>query len=518
MFRTRHALMTLVATLSAGCAVGPDYVRPVPAMPGTYQGDSGQARQSPGTALADADLAAWWPAFGDPQLTHFVTLALEQNGELAQASARVLQARAGLQAAGAALAPAVGVAAQASRAYQSVETPLGQVLNSSPGFDRYGSAYEANLSAGWELDFFGGLEREIQAARADFEGSQAGAAAVRLAVAAQIADTYIMVRGLQARIEIAQRQVKTQQGLLSMIQLRFDKGLASELQLRQAEGALARVKASIPVSQAALEAAMNAMDVMLGTHPGTHRAELSVPRPVPALPQIGSGGAPGDLLRRRPDLIAAERRLAASSARIGVAVAEYYPKVSLSGLLGSATSISSGNLFTGGAAQAGATVGLRWRLFDFGRIDAQIRYAEAQEAEALAGYRHAVLRATEEVENALSSFQRRREQADLLAAGADALTRARDASAAAFDKGVVSLIEVLQADEALLGVLDGQVQAQTESARSAIAIFKALGGGWVPEKAPPAVLSGLSPVPADRPFRFADAAPPVASAAGTERR
>ncbi len=531
MFRTRPVLLTLVAALSAGCAVGPDYVRPVPAMPGAYQGDGGPARRAPGTALADSDLALWWPAFGDPQLTRFVALALEQNLELSQASARVLQARAGLQAAGAALAPTVGAAAQASRAYQSVETPLGQVLNSAaPGFGRYGSAYEANLSTTWELDFFGGLERGRQAARAEFEGSQAGAAAVRLAVAAQTADTYLMVRGLQARIEVAQRQVQTQQRLLSMIELRFNKGLAAELPLRQAEGALVRVKASIPVLQAAQEAAMNAMDVMLGTHPGTHRAELSAPRPLPALPQIASGGAPGDLLRRRPDLIAAERQLAARSARIGVAVAEYYPKVSLGGLLGSATSISSGHLFTGGAAQAGANVGLRWRLFDFGRIDAQIRFAEAQEAESLAGYRHAVLRATEEVENALSSLQRRQEQADLLAAGADSLTRARDASAAAFDKGVVSLIEVLQADEALLGVLDGQAQAQTESARSAVALFKALGGGWAPENAsapvrpqdpaaPPAVLSGLSPVPGDRSLRLADAAQPAAPArAGAERR
>ncbi|WCM89470.1 efflux transporter outer membrane subunit [Acidovorax sp. NCPPB 3576] len=530
MFRTRPVLLTLVAALSAGCAVGPDYVRPVPAMPDAYQGDRGPAWQNRGAALADADLALWWPAFGDPQLTRFVALALEQNLELSQASARVLQARAGLQAAGAALAPTVGVAAQASRAYQSVETPLGQVLNSAPGFDRYGSAYEANLSASWELDFFGGLERGRQAARAEFEGSQAGAAAVRLAVAAQTADVYLMVRGLQARIEVARRQVQTQQRLLSMIELRFNKGLAAELQLRQAEGALVRAKASIPVLQAAQEAAMNAMDVMLGTHPGTHRAELSAPRPLPALPQIASGGAPGDLLRRRPDLIAAERQLAARSARIGVAVAEYYPKVSLGGLLGSATSISSGHLFTGGAAQAGATVGLRWRLFDFGRIDAQIRFAEAQEAEALAGYRHAVLRATEEVENALSSFQRRQEQADLLAAAADSLTRVRAASAAAFDKGVVSLIEVLQADEALLGVLDGQAQAQTESARSAVAIFKALGGGWAPENAsapnrpqdpaaPPAALSGLSLVPADQSLRLADAAQPAAPArVGAERR
>jgi len=456
-------------------------------MPKAYLGSPSPEGRMPGAALADADLVAWWSTFGDPQLTRFVTLALQQNLELSQASARVLQARAGLQSAGAALLPSVGVAGQASKAYQSVETPLGRVLDSAPGFDRTGNAYESNLTASWELDLFGGLERSRQAARADYQGSEAGAVAVRLAVAAQTADTYLLIRGLQARLEVAQNQVQTQQKLLSMIDLRFRKGLAAELQLHQAEGALVRAKATIPVLQAALEVAMNALDVMLGTSPGTHRAELAATRPVPALPQIASGGSPGDLLRRRPDLIAAERQLAARSARIGVAVAEYYPKVSLSGLLGSATSISSGNLFTGGAAQATGTIGLRWRLFDFGRIEAQIRYAEAQEAEALAAYRQAALRATEEVENALSSFQRRQEQADLLAGGVHSLTRARDASSAAFQKGTVSLIEVLQADEALLGILDGQVQARTESARSAVAIFKALGGGWEVEPAAAAI-------------------------------
>ncbi|GKT22152.1 TolC family protein [Acidovorax sp. SUPP3334] len=176
-------------------------------------------------------------------------------------------------------------------------------------------------------------------------------------------------------------------------------------------------------------------------------------------------------------------------------MADYYPKVSVSGLLGSATSISSGNLFTGGAAQAAGTIGLRWRLFDFGRIEAQIRFAEAQEAEALAAYRQAALRATEEVETALSSFQRRREQADLLAGGVLSLTRARDASAAAFGKGTVSLIEVLQADESLLGVLDGQVQARTESARAAVAVFKALGGGWEAERAPAAIPLAAAALP-----------------------
>ncbi|MDN6884586.1 NodT family efflux transporter outer membrane factor (OMF) lipoprotein [Variovorax sp. 1140] len=474
----RPLLATLIAaSLAAGCAVGPDYVRPETPLPGQYLGQPAIDARS---ATANADLLAWWTGFGDPQLARFVTLALAQNLDLAQASARVAQARAGLGAANAALLPSGNISGQAARAYQSVETPLGQVLNSRPGFDRYGNAYETNLGASWEVDVFGGLRRGREAALAEYQASEAGAAATRLTVAAQTADIYISIRGLQTRLDVTRHQVRTQQELLSIVNLLYGKGLAAELQVRQAEGALAQVRASVPVLEAGLEAAMNALDVMLGSFPGTHRAELADVGAIPVAPRITDAGTPGDLLRRRPDLIAAERRLAASNARIGVAIAEYYPKLSLSGLIGSATSASSGNLFTSGASQAAGVLGLRWRLFDFGRINAQIDLAKGQDAEMLAAYRLAVLRATEDVENAFSALVKREEQARVLAQGVDSLGRARGASFEAYQKGVVSLIEVLQADENLLRASDARVQAQTESARAAVVAFKALGGGWQP--------------------------------------
>lgn len=471
--RTLAAL--LVASLSAGCAVGPDYVRPEISLPGHYQDQPGSNQQP---EKATAELASWWSAFGDPQLTRFVSLALAQNLDLAQAAARVAQARAGLGAADAALLPSAAVSGQAARAYQSTQTPLGQVLSSTPGFDRYGSAYEANLGASWELDVFGGLRRGREAATAEYQSAEAGAVATRLAVAAQTADIYITIRGLQARRDVARQQVQTQHDLLSKVRLLHSKGLAAELQVSQAEGALSQAQAAIPVLDASLDTVMNAMDVILGTPPGTHRAELTAPGGIPATPQGIATGSPSELLRRRPDLIAAERRLAASNARIGAAISEYYPKLSLSGLVGSATSVSSGSLFSGGASQATGVLGLRWRLFDFARINAQIEQAKGQEAEMLAAYRLAALRATEDVENSLSAFSRRQEQVLVLKAGVDSLGRARAATFSAYQKGVVSLIEVLHADETLLRAADARVQAQTESARSAVAIFKALGGGW----------------------------------------
>jgi NodT family efflux transporter outer membrane factor (OMF) lipoprotein len=471
----KHTLITLVAGLLAGCAVGPDYVPPdVPKLEQFH----GQAAINQRHAPSNADLVTWWTGFGDARLTRYITLALEQNLDLAQASARVSQARAGLGAANAALLPSGNVSGQAARAYQSIETPLGKVLNSTPGFNRYGGTYEADVGASWELDVFGGLRRGREAALADYQASEAGAVATRLAVAAQTADIYITIRGLQTRLDVARRQVQTEQDLLSTTKLLYGKGLAAELQVRQVEGTLAQVQASIPVLETGLDAAMNALDVMLGSLPGTHRAELQEAGDIPTPPQIADAGSPGELLRRRPDLIVAERRLAASNARIGVAIAEYYPKVSLSGLVGSATSVSPSNLFTSGASQASGVLGLRWRLFDFGRINAQIGLAKGQEAEALAAYKLAALHATEDVENAFSALVNREQQTTILAQGVDSLSRARSLSFTAYQRGAISLIEVLHADENLLRAADEKAQAQTESARAAVAAFKALGGGW----------------------------------------
>jgi NodT family efflux transporter outer membrane factor (OMF) lipoprotein len=476
----RTLFMLAVASLAAGCAVGPDYIRPDTLMPHRYLTQAAVEQRHANTS---ADLIVWWEGFDDPQLTRFVRLALQQNLDLERASARVAQARTGLGAANAALLPSGNISAQGARAYQSIETSLGQVLNSTPGFDRYGNAYEANIGAGWELDVFGGLRRGREAALAEYQASEAGTAATRLAVAAQTADIYISIRGLQTRLDVARKQVRTQEELFLTINRLYDKGLAAELQVRQVEGALAQVRASVPVLEAGLDTAMNALDVMLGTPPGTHREELAASAGViPAIPKIASTGTPGDLLRRRPDLIVAERRLVASNARIGVAIAEYYPKLSLSGLIGSATSVSGGNLFTGGASQAAVVLGLRWRLFDFGRINAQIDLARGQEAEALAAYRLAVLRAAEDVENAFSTLVKREDQAGILAQGVGSLGRARAASFAAYQRGVVSLVEVLQADENLLRASDMRAQAQTEAARAAVAAFKALGGGWQPRE------------------------------------
>lgn len=474
----KASALTLTA-LSSGCAVGPRYVAPVSQAPATFVG--AQAVEARAVVRNDVDLATWWQSFHDPLLVRYVEQALDQNLDLQQARARVLQARAALKNANAALLPSGQISGQAGETYQSLETPIGRVANAFPQFERSTEIYELDATASWEIDLFGGRDAARDAARADWQASEAGAVAARLSIAAQTADTYILIRSLQARLEVAKAQSLTQQRLVDLIALQYRKGIAAELQLRQAEGAAAQVRASIPQIQNDLDVAMNALDVLIGAQPGSSQADLSVPAAIPSPPQVSTAGGPATLLQRRPDIIAAERTLAASNARIGVAISEYYPKFSLSGLLGTATT-AAGGLFSGNSIQANGIFGLRWRLFDFGRVDAEIKAARGRNAEALAAYRLAVLKASEDVENAFSTLVQQEARATTLAQGEVALTRARNTSDLAYKGGVVSLIEVLDADRRLLETRDSAIQARAAASRGAVASFRALGGGWNPRQ------------------------------------
>jgi len=473
--RTAVALLATAALLG-GCATGPRYLAPASSAPPAFVGGPAVDLRP---AAQTVDLVNWWRGFDDPLLTSLVERALAQNLDLQQAGARVVQARAALKNANAALLPSGQISGQAGEIYQSRETPIGRLGSAFPQFERSTETYELGLGASWELDLFGGRDAARDAARADWQASAAGAVAARLAVAAQTADTYIAIRTLQARLDVARAQTDTQQRLVDLIALQYRKGIAAELQLRQAEGALAQVRASIPALQNDLDMAMNALDVLLGMQPGATRAELILSASIPVPPAISTAGGPAALLRRRPDIIAAERTLAASNARIGVAVSEYYPKISLSGLLGTATT-SAGGLFTGNATQANGVFGLRWRLFDFGRVDAEIKAARGRNAEALAAYRLTVLRASQDVEDAFSTLVQQEARAAVLAQGETSLTRGRSASFAAYKGGVASLIEVLDADRRLLETRDGAIQARAAATRGAVASFRALGGGWDP--------------------------------------
>ena len=475
MLSTRPLTLLIGASLIAGCTTQAAYKTPDQLLSGNYTSQANTSLTSPPTTLK---LEAWWEGFNDPVLTELIEKALKENLDLAQAFARVEQSKAGNDAALAALLPSAHISGQAARSHQSIETPLGQVLNSSPKFNRNGNAYELNLAASWELDLFGSLREQRQGAIAEYQASEAAAVATRLTVEAQTANLYITIRGLQTRLEIAEKQVKTQEALLEKAKLLLSKGLLAEYQVHQAEGSLSQARAALPLLQTRLDAAMNGLDVILGVQPGTTRPTLLAATPIPTAPRIDHIGAPADLLRRRPDLIVAERKLAAANARVGVAVKEYYPQFSISALLGNATAISSKNLFTSGAEQSAGVLGLRWRLFDFGRINAEINQAKGQAAEAIANYKQSALRATEDVENAVSGVINSDTEVTTLTAGEVSIASARQSSYMAFQKGAASQIDVLQADEGVLRASDARAQAQAESALAAVALFKALGGGW----------------------------------------
>ena len=474
-------LLAALASLSlfsqlcvSGCAVGPSYRKPPTTLEKFHSANAVETR--PTSAPAPA-LETWWEGFNDPVLSRLVQRARDQNLDLAAALARVQQARAAAREAGAQLLPTFDLNGQATRIHQSLESPTGQIASHLPGFNRNQSIYDAGLGAVWELDLFGGLSRGKEAASAEADAAIAEQVGTRISVTADAADAYLRIRGDQARIAFAEQQVATDERLLELVRQRSVRGLAAVREVAQSEALLSQARASLQPLRIDLEAQLNRLDLLLGVQPGTSAAELQTPGDIPAVPGVSANDRPLEVLRRRPDVIAAERHLAASNARIGQALAEYYPKVSLAGMLGYESSHPS-DLFKAATFQPQAVGGLRWRVFDFGKVSAEVAQARGANAEALARYQQAVLRAAADVENAFTSLvQLEAHQQELLSEVA-ALRRARDASQDAYQGGVIALTDVLDADRQLLITQDELAQTRADAARAAVGTFRALGGGW----------------------------------------
>jgi NodT family efflux transporter outer membrane factor (OMF) lipoprotein len=299
----------------------------------------------------------------------------------------------------------------------------------------------------------------------------------RISVVAEAADAYFQIRGDQARLKLAEDQVETDAHLLDLVRLRQTRGAATDRETAQAQALLSQARSTLPPLRTALEAQHNRLDVLMGVQPGTDTLGLDDGAPIPAVPGVAADKDATDLLRRRPDVIAAERRLAASNARIGEAISDYYPKISLDGLLGF-ESLTADHLFTGSAFQPTATAGLRWRLFDFGKVDAEVAGSRGAKAEALAQYRKSVLRAAEDVENSFTALVQLEAQNRELADEIAALTKARDTSEEAYQGGAIALTDVLDADRQLLLAQDDQARTRADTARAAVSSYRALGGGW----------------------------------------
>ncbi len=280
-------------------------------------------------------------------------------------------------------------------------------------------------------------------------------------------------------LAFASEQIEVDERLLQLVSKRKASGIASDREQAQAEAVLAQARSLVPRLAIILSTQLNRLDVLMGAQPGTYATELSGSGDIPVVPAITALADPAQLLRRRPDIITAERRLAASNARIGQAIAEYYPKVAVTGYLGN-EAFGPRSLFREGHFQPTAVIGLRWRLFDFGRVDAEVTQAKGAGAEALLRYRGSVLRATEDIENAFTLLGQSQLRIGELVLEIDALQRVRDRSQEAYQAGVIGLTDVLDADRQLLTARDDLAITKETAARAAVGAFRALGGGWRP--------------------------------------
>jgi len=475
------ALSALAAALLAGCATNPEYVAPRFDMPAAYQ-QAVAPQKAELAAPPAASLDQWWMQFHDPLLTQVIERVQAQNLDLKIALARVEQARAIAQVAQANLLPKGDLSLQAVGQRQSLQSPIGEIAHNFPGYQRNTTLYDSGVGASWELDLSGALKGARQSALADAQAVEADRLAVQVMMEADAADAYFRIRGAQMRIALARQQINTDADLLEVVNQRRNEGIATRQEQAEAQARLAQLRATVPPLQHELDVQLNRLDVLMGATSGTYAGNMAADAQAGgapltlALPVPGGSLKPHDLLLRRPDVIAAERRLAASHAHVGVAMAQYYPQVSLSALLGfEGLDTAAMNRAT---FQPAILAGLRWRLFDFGRVDAEVAQAKGANAEALIRYRAAMLKATEEVEDSLSALNQLALQRRELTAEVEADMRARQAAEDAYKGGVTGMMELLEQDRQLLTSRDQLAVAEADSACAAVATFRALGGGW----------------------------------------
>ena len=430
-----------------------------------------------GETNLEPSLASWWKSFNDPQLDSLVERAVRTNQDLRIAEARVREARALYRIASSQLWPTVDAGSSYARQNQSKNQPVLGSLPMPPGIPYENNVYQAGFDASWEIDVFGGNRRAVEAGKAEVAAAEFGRRNVLVTLLGEVARNYVELRGCQRRLEIATNNLKTQEEALALTQDRFNKGLTSDLDVQQAKTLLANTGAVIPALEDGIQGYIHRLGVLLGQPPEALLAELAAPAPIPSAPPLVPAGLPSDLLRRRPDIQLAERQLAASTARIGVATADLFPKFSLTGVAGY-EGTSASDWFSGGSKfwSLGPTV--QWRVFDAGRIRANIRVQNARQEEALAAYEETVLMSFEDVENSLVAYAkeqiRRRSLEDAVTSSQDSLHLANQL----YSNGLASFINVLDAERSLYQAEDALVQSDKAVTQNLISLYKSLGGGW----------------------------------------
>jgi len=480
MKNTRLLFLTaIIGVLGvAGCTVGPDYREPeLSTVPDTWH-----LAATEGLGEGDAPLQTWWTVFDDATLTSLIERAGGANLTLREAVWRVEEARALRGVAAGQRVPQVGLEAGAGRSQPSDNGPLGD-FSPEGGF---GSAdlYELGGGASWELDLWGRIRRQVEAADAGVEASVEDYRDVLVTLYAEVATNYVSVRSLQQRLRLAHDNVKGQENTLKLTTDRFNSGLVSALDVAQAESNLANTRSLIPSLENSLASALNRLAVLLAMSPGALDDELSDEVPIPTEPEAVTTGLPADLLRQRPDIRSAERRLAAQTARIGVATAELYPKFSLSGFLG-LQATSAGDLFSSDSVNWSIGLPVRWNLFAGGAIRSQIAAERARTEQLLANYERAVLLALEEVEDALVSYDKEVARRGHLKTSVDATQRSLDLVLTQYRAGLTDFQNVLDTERSLLTRQDDLAASEGLVIKNLVNLYRALGGGWDPETAEP---------------------------------
>jgi NodT family efflux transporter outer membrane factor (OMF) lipoprotein len=459
----------LVAAVLAGCAVGPDYRPPQAVTPDQWHQlpESGARTES----ADESSLAAWWTTLNDPQLNQLIELALAENKSVKQAYARVVQARAQRAIAGSGFWPNINGSASASRSESE-----GNFNERGEAVSTVGETYSTGFSASWELDLFGGQRRSYEAATAQLAATEADLRDVMVVLLGDVALSYVGVRTAQSRLDFAERNLQTQREALEITQWRAQAGLTTVLDVEQANTSYEQTRAQIPLLESNLVQNMNRLAVLTGQTPGALEAMLAERKPIPVAPVDVVVGVPADVLRRRPDIRSAERRLAAQTAQVGVATAALYPSLTLSGSIAWQSLTASKVLDGFRNERSGLTLSLP--LFTGGALRQQIKVQNALVDQALAAYEATVLAAYEEVENALDAWasEQRRHQA-LVEAVASA-RRSAELALFQYNSGLVDFQTVLSANRQLISLEDSLAVSDGEVTSSLIRLYKALGGGW----------------------------------------
>ena len=465
------------AALLTGCmAVGPDYSRPAAAIPDGY------AEADSGAALPDSELALWWRKFGDPQLDDLVNRALAQNLDVQTAAARIREARALETAAGAAGKPQLEAQASVTRqriSENAIPVPPGAGGGNGGSFGLPGSEFttwRTGFDASWEIDLFGRTRRSVEAAGARTAASLWSRRDIQVSVAAEVAAAYLRLRTLQERIANAEAELERQQRFERLVAAQVRGGLVTGQDLEQRQSERSTAAAAIPALRAQAEEEMHVLGVLTGETPKSLIVSLSAPQAQPPSPEIPPG-LPSDLLRRRPDIRAAERELAAATADIGVATADLYPRISLTAAP-ALVSTALASLLQWGSRSFSAGAGLAWPLLDGGHTRANIAVANARQEQAVIAYRKSVLTALEDVEDALSRSDGARQQLAHLDQALRDAARAEGIADTRYRGGLVTYSDVLIARGRRLQLEDQVIATRGTQARDTVALFKALGGGW----------------------------------------